>query len=224
MSILNIDINLTELAHRRHSCKAFDPHKKIPPALFHPLAEVLRLSPSSVNSQPWHCFVATSETGKQKIARATPGHYSYNTPKLLDCSHALALCVRNELDDAWLDTLLAQEVADGRLHGDEAIAKQRDTRRYYVDLHRNELHDTAAWLEKQVYLALGALLQGAAALGIDACPIEGFDAQALDDALGLKTQGLRGAVLVALGYRSDKDFNAALPKSRVAAEQVITVL
>ena len=216
--------NIADIARSRHSCKAFDPAKTIPPAQFAQLEAVLRFAPSSVNGQPWHFFVASSAAGKQRIAQATPGTYSYNTPKLLDCSHAVAICVRNDMDDAWLDTLLAQEIADGRLHGDEAIAKQRDTRAYYVNLHRNEYRDVPQWLEKQAYIALGMLLQGAAALGIDACPIEGFDAQALDEALGLSAQGLRGAVLVALGYRSDKDFNAALPKSRVAAEQVFTVL
>lgn len=218
------DTNIATIARTRYSCKAFDPTKTIPPEQFAQLAEVLRLAPSSVNGQPWYFFVASSAEGKQRVARATPGTYSYNTPKLLDCSHAVAICVRNELDDAWLDTLLAQEIADGRLAGDEAIAKQRDTRAYYVNLHRNDYQDVPQWLEKQAYIALGMLLQGAAVLGIDACPIEGFDAQALDEALGLQQQGLRGVVLVALGYRSDKDFNASLPKSRVAAEQVFTTL
>jgi nitroreductase/dihydropteridine reductase len=59
-------------------------------------------------------------------------------------------------------------------------------------------------------------------MGIDACPIEGFDNGLLDDALGLREQGLSSTVVVALGYRSEADANAKLPKSRFAAEQVIT--
>ena len=38
-------------------------------------------------------------------------------------------------------------------------------------------------------LALGTLLLGAATLGIDATPIEGFDPQALDQELALNEKG-----------------------------------
>ncbi|MGL4409959.1 MAG: NAD(P)H nitroreductase, partial [Zoogloea sp.] len=61
-------------------------------------------------------------------------------------------------------------------------------------------------------------------LDIDATPIEGFDAALLDAELGLAEQGLKSVVLVALGYRSEDDFNAKLPKSRLPAAAVITEL
>jgi len=73
-------------------------------------------------------------------------------------------------------------------------------------------------------LALGFLLLGAAAMGVDACPIEGFDQGAVDEALGLREQGLSSTVIVALGFRAADDFNAKLPKSRLPVEQVITRL
>jgi nitroreductase/dihydropteridine reductase len=71
---------------------------------------------------------------------------------------------------------------------------------------------------------LSTLLLGAATLGIDATPIEGFDPQALDQELALNEKGLKSVVMVALGYRSAEDFNAKLPKSRLGAETVITAL
>jgi nitroreductase/dihydropteridine reductase len=77
-------------------------------------------------------------------------------------------------------------------------------------------------MEKQVYLALGTLLLGAAALEIDACPIEGFDVKLLNDALDLRAQGLSAVVVVALGYRAADDFNAALPKSRLPMDEVLS--
>jgi len=84
--------------------------------------------------------------------------------------------------------------------------------------------DDAAWMQKQVYIALGTLLQGAALLGIDACPIEGFDAAKLDAELGLRERGYTAVVLAALGYRGAEDFNAKLPKSRFDEASVITTL
>ncbi len=99
---------------------------------------------------------------------------------------------------------------------------QNKSRNYYVNLHRFDLKDTPHWIEKQIYLALGTLLLGAATLGIDATPIEGFDARTLNDELGLRNKNLTGVVLVALGYRSAEDFNASLPKARLPAENVIS--
>ena len=77
-------------------------------------------------------------------------------------------------------------------------------------------------MEKQVYLAVGTLLLGAGALGIDACPMEGFDMRALDEELGLREKGLTSSVIVALGYRAADDFNARLPKSRMPLERIMT--
>ena len=79
-------------------------------------------------------------------------------------------------------------------------------------------------MEKQVYLSAGSLLLGAATLGIDATPIEGFDQALLDAEFDLHAQGLMSTVIVSLGYRRQDDFNAALPKSRWPADQVITRL
>ena len=69
-----------------------------------------------------------------------------------------------------------------------------------------------------------ASLLGAAALEIDATPIEGFDRAALDEELGLRQRGLTAVVLAALGYRSADDFNADLPKSRLPAEEIFEFL
>ena len=77
-------------------------------------------------------------------------------------------------------------------------------------------------MEKQTYLALGTLLLGAAAFGLDVTPMEGFDFKKLDEELGLRAQGLTSLVLVALGYLDEADFNAGLPKSRLPAEQLLT--
>jgi nitroreductase/dihydropteridine reductase len=79
-------------------------------------------------------------------------------------------------------------------------------------------------MEKQTYLALGTLLLAAGAYGVDATPMEGFDAARLDAEFGLRDKGLTSIVLVALGYRGEADFNAKLPKSRLPGEVVFTFL
>ena len=216
-------MNIAQIATTRYTTKAFDPKKRIDAALLEQLQTLLRYAPSSVNSQPWHFVIAASDASKAKIALATQGPYGGNEAKVQNASHVVVLCARTTLDDAHLQRILAQEEQDGRFKSEEAKAMQTRGRSFYVNLHR-EQNDTPQWMEKQVYLALGTLLLGAAALAIDATPIEGFDHTVLDEALGLHQRGLRSVVLVALGYRSAEDFNAALPKSRLPAEEIITVL
>ena len=140
----------------------------------------------------------------------------------LNASHVIVFCARTGIDETHLAKVLASEEKDGRFASADARTGQSNTRGFYVNLHRYDQKDLQHWIEKQVYLSLGSLLLGAAALEIDACPMEGFDARILDEELGLRSQGLTAVTLVALGYRSAEDFNAKLPKSRLPAESVLT--
>ena len=218
-------MDIARIALTRHTCKAYDPTRKIAEAQVEQLKTLLRFAPSSVNSQPWHFFIAGSDAGKARLTKATSeGPYAANGAKVLNASHVVVLCARTRLDDTYLDALLAQEERDGRFPTSDHKAAQDKGRRFYADLHRVTQLDTGAWMERQVYLALSNLLLGAATLGIDATPIEGYDHAILDQELGLPAAGLKSLVMVALGYRSAEDFNAGLPKSRLPADLVFSDL
>ena len=216
-------MHLIQALTRRYTTKAYDPSKTLPPETVDALLQALRLSPSSVNSQPWHFVVAASDAGKARIAKATHGPYAYNAAKVSNASHVVVLCARTDLGDDYLAQLLDQEQADGRLADDKARQTQQATRAMYVQQHR-DAGDLPLWAQKQVYIALGGLLLSAGVLGVDATPMEGFDADLLDAELGLAERGLHALVLVALGHHADGDFNASLPKSRLAPELAFTHL
>lgn len=216
-------MDTVSLAKRRYTTKAYDAARKIPQATIDALLEQLRHSPSSVNSQPWHFVVADSAEGKARLAKATEGGFAYNTAKILDASHVIVFC-RTDMTEAHLDAVLEQEQADGRFRDQQARAGQDQTRRGYANLHRYDLKDLQHWMEKQTYLALGTALLGAAAHGLDATPIEGFDSKVMDAELGLREQGFSSVVVLSLGYRSEADFNAGLNKSRLPAKSVFTFL
>lgn len=217
-------MNIAHYATRRYTTKAFDPARKIEHSTVEQLETLLRYSPSSTNAQPWHFVIASSDEGKARIAKASTGFYSFNEAKIRNASHVVVFCTRAAIDDAHLQQVLAQEDSDGRFDSDEARAGQHRGRAHFVNMHRFERRDAVHWMEKQVYLAVGTLLLGAATLEVDACPIEGFDQKQLDEELGLREQGLVSAVIVALGYRAADDFNARLPKSRLPVDTVITRL
>jgi nitroreductase/dihydropteridine reductase len=217
-------MDTVSLAKRRYTTKAYDASRRIPQATIDALLEQLRHSPSSVNSQPWHFVVADSAEGKARLAKSTQDRFAYNSPKILDASHVIVFCTRTEMPEAHLQALLDQEAADGRFRDEQARAAQNQSRRNYVDLHRFDQKDVQHWMEKQTYLAFGTALLGAAAHGLDATPIEGFDSKVLDAELGLREQGFTSVVILSLGYRSEGDFNAGLNKSRLPAAKVFTFL
>ena len=216
-------MDIARIALTRHTCKAYDPSRKIPPEQVEQLKTLLRHAPSSVNSQPWHFIITASNAGRMRIAKATEHPvYAANGPKILNASHVVVFCARTTMDESQITTITDQEDRDGRFGNPEGKAAQFKSRSFYVNLHRFDFRDTQHWMEKQVYLALGTLLLGAATLGIDATPIEGFDSRILNETLGLREKGLTSVVIAALGYRGTEDFNARLPKSRLPAASVIT--
>lgn len=212
------------LAKRRYTTKAYDASRRIPQATIDALLEQLRHSPSSVNSQPWHFIVADTDEGKARLAKSTEVGFAYNTPKILNASHVIVFATRTDMTEAHLQAVLEQEGKDGRFRSDEARAGQDQSRRFYVNLHRHDNKDLQHWMEKQTYLALGTTLLGAAAYGLDATPIEGFDPKVMDAELGLRERGFTSVVVLSLGYHSEEDFNAGLGKSRLPAAEVFTFL
>ena len=217
-------MDILSAARKRHTAKAYDSERRIPEEVMQQVYGLLRNSASSVNSQPWHFIVANTPEGRARIAKATQGGYAYNAAKVNDASHVIVLCARIDMDEAHLDAVLEQEQRDGRFRDAQARAGQDATRRSYVNQHRYGTKDVAQWVEKQVYLALGTALVGAATLEIDATPMEGFDQKILDAEFGLNQKGLSSLVLVSFGYSSPADFNAGLPKSRLTQEVTFTFI
>ena len=215
-------MNIAELVRSRHTCKAYDAQRPLSEEQLAQLQEILRYSPSSVNSQPWHFFLVTSEAGKDKLVPTLTEH---NMEKVRSAPLTVVIATRTELDDAHLQALLAQEDRDGRFGGNEEAKKGADgARRYYVGLNSTSAQKQQEWMARQAYIALGFLLMGAATLDLDATPIEGFFPEKLDAALGLTERGLKSVVVASIGHRSAQDFNATLPKSRLPAEHLLTRL
>lgn len=204
-------MDIISVALKRHSTKAFDASKKLTPEQAEQIKTLLQYSPSSTNSQPWHFIVASTEEGKARVAKSAADNYVFNERKMLDASHVVVFCAKTAMEDA-----------DGRFATPEAKAANDKGRKFFADMHRKDLHDDAQWMAKQVYLNVGNFLLGVAALGLDAVPIEGFDAAILDAEFGLKEKGYTSLVVVPVGHHSVEDFNATLPKSRLPQNITLT--
>lgn len=215
-------MNIVDFAKQRYATKAFDSSKKLTEEHIEQIKQLLRLSPSSTNIQPWHFILASTDKGKAKIAESCVEEFSSNFQKVTDASHVLVFCTQTQCNKAHLQTILDKEYEDGRFECDLSRDMFNTGRTFFVDMHKYERKDILHWMEKQIYLNLGNLLLGVATLGIDAVPIEGFKASILDKKFHLREKGLTSVILVALGYRSDADFNAPLPKSRLDESALFT--
>ncbi len=217
-------MNVKEILNFRYSTKEFDPEKKISEEDFDQVKALLQMSPSSTNLQPWHFIIASTDEGKQRIAKGTQGFFSFNASKVLDASHVIVFAARTSADEAYMKHLLEQEDKDGRYPNDEVKQSVYGARNLFTNIHRYDLKDFQHWLEKQVYLNMGNLLLGVGALGIDAVPMEGVDVKAIDDEFDLRAKGFTTVGVVSLGYRKDSDFNAKTPKSRLPQEEIFSLV
>lgn len=216
-------MNLQQIIHQRYATKKYNPNKKIPADQIDQLIDVLQYTPTSINSQPYHFIMTGTPAGKQRVASSMESDFFiFNHDKVINSSHSVVICSKTSIDREYLTKTIKKAYHDGRIDSLEKVEQQVNQYMSFVDLHNKVAHNAKAWMGKQCYIALGNLLLAAAALGIDATPIEGFDSAALDKEFKLSEQGYTSLVVVTLGYRADDDTFANLPKSRLDKEDLFT--
>lgn len=217
-------MNALDLARSRHTCKAYDSSRVIDDDTFATLMETLRLSPSSINIQPWQFLIAKSQPTKSKISHAMTGGDAHNVPKVMNASHVLIFCTRTHIDDTHLQKVLNAEQTAGRFRDENARINRQTLCQNYLQDYAKTPALFEKWADEQVFIALGHLLLTAQMMGINATPIGGFDKAVIDEAFELDKRGLRSTVIVSLGYASEEDFNQHLPKARLSYEEVFVHL
>lgn len=213
-------MNALEIAKNRHTCKAYDRHKKIDPATLAMLLECLRLSPSSINIQPWRFLLVSSDDAKRRVASSMLGADAHNAPKVLNASDVLVFCRHTQLGQAHLDKVLQAEQRAGRFANQQSYERRKQLCQMYLQQYSACAQTLTAWITEQVFIALGHFLLSAQMAGVQATAIGGFNQDLLNHTLGLHDKHLSSVVVVALGYASDDDINQHLPKARLASEDI----
>jgi len=215
--------DIVHYAKTRHTVKAYDPSKKISDENVEKIRELLRYSASSTNAQPWHFILASTDEGKERIAKANEAMFPFNNPSIRAASHVVIFCSRLSIEEDHLSKVLEQEEKDGRFPAKEHKEQMDAGRKMFINLHKHDYKDVQHWMDKQVYLNIGAFLLGVSTLGIDATPMEGIDIKSIDEEFGLREKGYTSLVAVTLGYHdTEKDYNAGLPKSRLPYDYILT--
>lgn len=178
----------------RHACKVFDESKKISDADMKYILEAGRKSPSSFGMEAWKFLVITNEDLKAKLRPAC-----WDQVQVTSCSHLVI--VLSGIDSVKPASGLVKERFQRR-------EMPQETLDFYLGLYASHLENTLssdanieAWTAKQSYIALGNMMTAGAVLGIDSCPIEGFEKEKVEEILNLDTSKYRLSVVVPFGYR-----------------------
>jgi nitroreductase len=204
--------NIIDALQWRYATKQFDATKQLDAAELHLLEEAMRLAPSSFGLQPWKFLVISNPEVRAKLRAAAWGQ-----PQVTEASHLIVFAIHQHIDETYIDNYI-QYIAATR---NSTIEQLKDFSMMIKGSFKGKsTADIKQWSTHQAYLALGTLLTTAAHEGIDACPMEGFDAKQFDDILGLNTMGLESRVMAAVGFRAN-DPIANLAKVRFPKEDVI---
>ncbi|MDY0122526.1 MAG: NAD(P)H-dependent oxidoreductase, partial [Sulfurimonas sp.] len=164
----------------RHACKIFDETQKISHENIRTILEAGRKAPSSFGMEAWKFLVITNEELKAKLRPLC-----WDQVQITSASHVVVIL-------AGIENVKPQS----------GVPKQRFQRRempqdkldFYLDLYADHLKETLssdaniyAWTARQTYIAAANMMNMAAVLGIDSCPIEGLDKEAVEELLELDT-------------------------------------
>lgn len=213
---MNKELLLNQL-NWRYAVKKFDATKKISPSDWTILAESLRLAPSSYGLQPWKFYLVQN---KELLKKLTP--LSWNQTQIEDCSHFVVLTYKEKMDEAHISKFI-QATATSRGIPTESLDGYKNM--MIGDLVKGPRSEIINfWAQRQTYIAMGFLMETAALLNIDTCPLEGLDPKGYDKVLGLEGSGFATVAAVACGYRHADDKYQSSKKVRFELNDVIKVL
>jgi len=196
-------MNFLEIAQKRYTAKAYR-NEKISEAKIKELAEILRLAPSSVNSQPWKFAIIGDEALKADLA----GHSFFNEQKIKEASHLVVFFAKDNV---------AEFEENFKKVAPQPILE------FYVGMKAGDEKNAKTWFQKQVYISLGFFLAACGVEGIDATPMEGIDTDYYSEKL--QVEGYKAVLAVAVGYHSEADSNhpSKTPKRRLPLDEVVEI-
>lgn len=196
-------MNFLEKMKTRYAVKKYNPQGKISDEKIQMLKEILHLSPSSINSQPWNfIFVSNSEI-KEQLAEAS----YFNKEKVLESSQLVVFqAIKNPED---FEKQIEENLPEGLVEYYRTFVKPQGEAAI------------KSWFAHQVYLALGVFLSACADLGIDSTPMEGIEGDKYDSILNNEKYETLFAVVI--GQKSEEDKNQPIhtPKRRLERKKVI---
>lgn len=231
-----------EALFRRRAVKAFEPIE-IPQALRQQVLDAARHAPSSFNMQPYRLFWVESPARKAAAAKLCLGQTPAETASALVVAVADigSFAATARAQSAWMRTsgFPGEEIRRyertaklGRIlfapgpFGIFAAFKWAILR--FVNLWKTfgmpplSRQAVLKWATKGTSLACENLMIAAEVLGLNTCPMEGFDGRRLCKFLGLSTRDHEIVMVIAIGKKSPACVGS--PQWRRPFDSTVTVL
>ncbi len=206
---------LIEKLNWRYATKKMDPSKAVSEDKVERILEAARLAPTSSGLQPFEVIVVTNPEIRARIQEI-----AWNQAQVTEGSHLLVFAAWDNYTADRIN-MMFDLVNEERGFTNEGWENYRQMLlNTYVPRDAETNYQHAA---RQAYIAFGIALAAAAFEGVDSTPMEGFDADKLDEILGLRAKGLRSVTILPLGYRdAANDWLASLKKVRRPRDQFVT--
>jgi nitroreductase len=179
-------MEFSEIVQRRQSVKSYDPEKTISDTELKELFDEVVLSPSSFNLQHW-TFIAVKDPALKKELKGV----AWDQVQMEDCSVAVLVCGKL---DAYKDAPKIYKEAPGEIQ-----KKVLPMIQGFYDGKEQMQRDEAI---RSASLAAMTMMYGAVNRGWGACPMIGFDPEAVAEILKL-TPNIIPVMFVVLGHQKD---------------------
>lgn len=207
-------MNLIDKLNWRYATKRMNgtkvPHEKVDKIL-----EAIRLAPTSFGLQGFKVIVIEDEALRVQIFNK-----ACQQPQIKEASHVLVFAANKKVNQEQVDEYM-QLIATTR---GISVADLGGFRAAFDGVVAGTAEQNFVWTARQAYIAFGVGIAAAALEDVDATPMEGFSADALDEILGLSEQNLGAVTILTLGYRDETtDYLANAPKVRKSKENLFVL-
>lgn len=197
----------------RYATKKFDASKQLSPEQIDVLKQCFNLTATSYGLQPLQLVVIKHRELQEQLLP-----HSFQQQQIVTASHLLVICIEKNIDAEFINRYF--ELTKNIRNTPEEILKP--FREFLLkDFGAKPQQELEQWAINQAYLALGNLLTVCAEEKIDACPMEGFDAEKYDEILKLKEKNLKSVLILPVGYRAEDDIFADFEKVRRPLKETV---
>ena len=202
--------NFSKAMNFRHACKVFDDTKKISDEDIRFILEAGHKSPSSFGMEAWKFLVITNEDLKAKLRPAC-----WDQVQVTSCSHLVI--VLTGIESVKVETGIPKQRFSRRNMPQEKLDFYLGLYAGHLDTVLNTDENIYSWTVRQTYIAAGNMMTAGAYIGIDSCPIEGFDKGQVEEILNLDKSKFQLSMVLPFGYR----LNEQSSQQREAFEDVV---
>ncbi|QIZ77652.1 NAD(P)H-dependent oxidoreductase [Ferrimonas lipolytica] len=223
-----IQSQIIEAFNFRHATKVFDPKRKISDDQFNTILEAARLSPTSFGFEPFQMLIIQSPQKRElfrDFAWGANGAFNGSAGQLGTASHFVIFLAHTDVNMKHNSEYQQKFMKEVKQLPDDVIGfiNQAFQKFQEQDFNIDGARQITDWAGKQAYIALGNTMSVAAQIGIDSCPIEGFEmdktSQVLEEHFGIDPKVYQPAVMAAFGYRADEP---QFDKTRRTMEQMVS--